>query len=277
MAGGGVGKSGGRAATAPAPSTGLGRDAPGAGADGEVRARVTPGTGESPVESSSAGSAQRWRQRSGRVLTSRATSLALGVVAPPALTGTPPTTGPLLAAFPRVRQERSYSCGAASLRGILHSVGITEVTEERLRRLLGTNSKFGTRAEELVDALRAFGVKALPRNGMSTARLTAALDAGFPVIALYQDAEPGVPLPPGIDESHWSVVIGHGPEGVTVQDTFSGGRKTYALEEFEGLWFAEAWMRKRRFGIVVVGRTPAPEGGHGAPEDAGRSLTTAPR
>jgi len=144
-------------------------------------------------------------------------------------------------------QEHSLTCEAAAARMVAAYLGKT-ATEAWLQAQLGTDkdphkgfrgdvdaefggiANYGVYAEPLAQALRALGLSAEPRYGVSYADLRAALDQGQPVIVWlsqfaapgYYDQPEGFRLVPG---EHSYVVVGYDSKGYWVNDPLNGGRQ----------------------------------------------------
>jgi LysM repeat protein len=153
----------------------------------------------------------------------------------------------VLLKVPVLAQEHSLTCEAAAARMVAAYLG-KSATEAWIQSQLGTDGNphqgfrgdvdapfggiadYGVYAEPLAQALRALGLSAEARYGVSYADVRVALDHGQPVIVwLSQFAAPGYYDQPGgfrlVPGEHSYVVVGYDATGYWVNDPLNGGRQ----------------------------------------------------
>jgi uncharacterized protein YvpB len=153
----------------------------------------------------------------------------------------------VLLKVPLLAQEHRLTCEAAAARMVVAYLG-KSATEAWLQAQLGKDenphkgfrgdldaefggiANYGVYAEPLAQALRALGLNAEARYGVSYADVRVALDNGQPVIVwLSQFAAPGYYDQPGdfrlVPGEHSYVVVGYDANGYWVNDPLNGGRQ----------------------------------------------------
>lgn len=87
---------------------------------------------------------------------------------------------------PDVRQSNDYSCGSSSLMSILSYYKKFDGNESELSKELKTNSKDGTKPQNIVSVAKKYGLKPKLKQHSSIEELRAEVDEGNPVIVNYQ-------------------------------------------------------------------------------------------
>ena len=88
--------------------------------------------------------------------------------------------------LPKVKQTKTFSCGAAALRSVCELFGVGPESERDFIKACKTSKKTGTRPRDLIRAAREFGLSVRPQSGMSIENLKKYLDMGRPVICCLQ-------------------------------------------------------------------------------------------
>lgn len=101
------------------------------------------------------------------------------------------------------RQKYPWSCGPSALKIVLDSFG-RRVSEKKLIQLAGSHPKNGTPPENLCFAAKTLGYRTFQQTNASVADIEMFLNAGVPVIVVYQ----GFGKPEGYKEGHYTVIYG---------------------------------------------------------------------
>ena len=136
-------------------------------------------------------------------------------------------------AFPYHAQETRFSCGAASMRMALASVGIKR-TEKQLRRLLRTNTRRGTWHDAFPRVAETFGLSYTIQRDASLADLKEHLRRGFVIIVCYYC------LPEKVD--HYAVLKRIDARSIHLWDPWFGPGHTLPV-----LHFMRAWRSDPRY------------------------------
>ncbi len=137
------------------------------------------------------------------------------------------------------KQETRYSCVPACLRMVLGSFGL-DVSESELRARCDTTPLYGTDALLAVDVVRALGFARTAKYTLTFDELkTLVTDGHYPIA--FVDLNPI----DGVDDIHSLVIIGIGPEEVTVLDPLQGERS------IPGYVFTAGWVRRHSLVILV--------------------------
>ncbi|MBI5209579.1 MAG: C39 family peptidase [Elusimicrobia bacterium] len=129
--------------------------------------------------------------------------------------------------LPLVRQSTPYTCGAAALQSILGYYG-EDIREDELARKLGSDPEQGTRYWKIVELAREHGIDAKAALDAPLEDLTAALDAGKPVIVAFQAwAEGAVDYAGAWDDGHYAVAIGHDERNLYFMDPSTLGNYAF--------------------------------------------------
>lgn len=146
---------------------------------------------------------------------------------------------------PFFAQERFWTCGPASLRMVLASLGASH-DESQVAACCGTDLG-GSTCDELADGAQALGFEAGVTENLSFRELRAALEGGLPIIALL---DAGVLYHDIAGFAHLVVVIGleqrqvvfHGPE-----------RGAYQRASYSEFW--RAWGECDYLGVKICHHT----------------------
>jgi|SRR5262252_479680 len=160
--------------------------------------------------------------------------------------------------LPSVRQQKSFSCGAAALRAICEFYKVGPETEEEFIKALHTNEKEGTEPDEIVRGAKLFGLNAVKKEGMSLKELLTYIDKQWPVICNIQAW--GAPKYYKTDESgHYVVAIGYDDKHIYFEDpSIEGDRGKLTYEDFEDRWHDKetSGEKTRHLGIVCWHSSP---------------------
>ena len=123
----------------------------------------------------------------------------------------------------QTRQMTEFSCGASALQSVLNYWG-SDVDEEALMAILGTNDEVGTYPENLVSGARTLGFDAEFRENVTLDELQQYTSGGHPVIALGQlwRSEKDTPASASDewDCGHYIVILSVDADYVYFQDPF---------------------------------------------------------
>lgn len=122
--------------------------------------------------------------------------------------------------LPDVKQETSYSCGAAAVSAICRAFGVGPVEEEYYREALQTDPEIGTDENIIRDFFDRAGLSTTVMEGTSDDQLKAWLDTCSPVLMLIQawGTEPTDYANPRSDNGHYVIAIGYTDEDLIVED-----------------------------------------------------------
>lgn len=144
---------------------------------------------------------------------------------------------PIRNKVPMIRQGTGYTCGVAALQSILFHWG-EEWREDRLAQELGSTPEEGTNYHQIVRLAESKGFQVEVAIGMSLDRLTAAVDAGWPVIVAIQAwGDHPEAYAESWDDGHYVVVVGHDRENLYFMDPSTIGTYTFIpIEAFLTRW-----------------------------------------
>lgn len=157
--------------------------------------------------------------------------------------------------LPRVRQQTSYTCGAAALRSVAAYYGVDVGSEDEFAKRLGSDQDDGTRPREIAAGARRLGLRAMIRDGMSVGDLKAILDHRVPIIVPIQAYGEEGSYWADDSSGHYVVVVGHGDGNLYFVDpSMDGGFHGFLPEkEFVSRWHDRDadGERCRHMGIVI--------------------------
>ncbi len=129
--------------------------------------------------------------------------------------------------IPYYKQTRPWSCGAASMRMVLASLGI-RLAPKKLEALLGTSKTRGTWNESFPRTAETYKLTYLVGRNASVQDLTHFLKHGFRIIVGY--------LPPGWEEGHYAVIKRITRTRISLLDPIFGANHSYSLSYFSSIW-----------------------------------------
>ncbi len=152
----------------------------------------------------------------------------------------------LVTQYPDVRQSTHYTCGASAFTAACQWFGVG-MDEKRAADLLGTTLAKSTDPAAIVEHLRALGVAAEPREGMTVDDLRGATEAGKPVIVCVQDYGERREEGASFEYGHYLTVLRAVECTVTCQDS--------SIENVEGKPGGDVGPGKEDSGnIAIAGR-----------------------
>jgi predicted double-glycine peptidase len=167
---------------------------------------------------------------------------------------------------PYHRQETNYSCGAAAVLTVLQYWRVYDGTESSLYERLGTDKNEGTHPRAMVDGMKAFGLDAELKTGLSLSDLETILKDGKTAIVDYQawrTAQSVRPWSKDWDDGHYSVLVAMDARNVYMMDpsTDDGAYGWVPRAELLERWRdyeTRGGTREEyvRMAIVVSGKTP---------------------
>ncbi len=173
----------------------------------------------------------------------------------------------ILLNVPDVRQSTDYSCGAASLQGILMYWGI-EYREGELIELLNTSPDSGTDPEDIIRVAIDKGLKGEIKENLTIEELEILLKEGIPVIVAIQAwrEKTHKPWEQEWEDGHYVIVIGFDEKNIYFEDpSLLGSRGFMPREEFLARWHDYAGVppmdekdkKYVRLGIIIRGKNPS--------------------
>lgn len=129
--------------------------------------------------------------------------------------------------IPYHEQETAYTCGAASMRMVLESLGIKK-TEKQIANLLKTNKLSGTRTAQFPKIAEKYKFDyRIERNDTPLRLLKRAIRDGFVTIVNYMLPTQG---------EHYAVISKIGREYIYLHDPWVGPDTKYPLKTFMRIW-----------------------------------------
>ena len=128
--------------------------------------------------------------------------------------------------IPYFEQEREYTCGPASARMVLASVGVRR-KEHQVARVLGTK-RVGTKDDDFIKLARKYGLRYLYMRNASLHRLRRLQHEGYKIIVSYYYAPDKV--------GHYAVLKKVGSGYVHLFDPWAGPKHRYKISYFQKLW-----------------------------------------
>lgn len=104
-------------------------------------------------------------------------------------------------------QEQYYTCGCASFRTVLNSLGLDDVDEAKLEEMLGTTHLSGTHYTSMVDIGPKFGLKVQSGTQGSLELLDDLIEDGWVVVICHS-----------IEGPHYSVYMGSNGQHLFIYD-----------------------------------------------------------
>jgi len=179
-------------------------------------------------------------------------------------------------AVPDVAQSTKYTCGPATLAGVLRYFGKPTPTEGELAALLCTTPGEGTTYDRMAEGARAFGLDAEIVEGASVGYLAASLEVGeLPVVPLQAWSESKPPrggYKGRWDNAHFAIVVAIDDEGILFEDPALEGARAYlTIPEFESRWHVVR-NGKPVEGLVIIMRGDGPGALRSPPLAAPKSM-----
>ena len=157
---------------------------------------------------------------------------------------------------PGVRQTTTYTCGAASAVAVLRAFG-QPANERALAKEMHSHPQKGTLPADIVAAMKARGLGAKAKTGLTLPELRTHLERGALVMVAYQAwrEDEKTAWPDRWDDGHYSVVTGMDDKNVYFMDPSQDDRGFVPRAEFEERWHDVdgRGVRLEHFGIVIDG------------------------
>ena len=118
-------------------------------------------------------------------------------------------------------QEQNYTCGCATFRTALNSLGLKDVDESDLERLMGTTRQSGTHYDLMVESASNFGLQVKYGDKGTLKELDKLLDAGWVVIICFTIIGP-----------HYSVYLGQNGSHIFLYDPDVDKKVSHPLKKF---------------------------------------------
>lgn len=161
--------------------------------------------------------------------------------------------------LPKVKQTKTFSCGAAALRSVCELFGVGPESEKDFIKACKTSHKAGTRPKDIVRVAREFGLSVKPQSGMSVEKLKEFLDLGRPIICCLQawGGDKKDEKEKAYEErasGHYVVACGYDHALIYFEDPMmEDSRGFLSYEEFKKRWHDEDYDGNvfKQFGIVI--------------------------
>ena len=118
-------------------------------------------------------------------------------------------------------QEQYYSCGNATFRTALNSLGLPDVDESELETIMGTTHLSGTHYDLMVESASKFGLQVKHGNNGTLKELDDLLDDGWVVIVCFTIGGP-----------HYSVYMGQNGNHIFLYDPDVDKKVSHPLKKF---------------------------------------------
>lgn len=140
-------------------------------------------------------------------------------------------------------QEQYYSCGCATFRTALNSLGLPDVDESELERIMGTTYTSGTHYDLMVEAASKFSLQVKHGHGGRLEELDELLDDGWVVIVCFTIGGP-----------HYSVYMGQNGKHVFLYDPDIDKKVSHPLKKFvKSYWKVDLGTPTMRMLIAELG------------------------
>lgn len=130
-------------------------------------------------------------------------------------------------AFSFYKQETKYTCGSASMRMALESVGIKK-SEKQIEKLLGTNKIRGTWHKDFSRLAEKYRLNHFTKRNSSIEDLKEYQKKGFTIIICY--------FYPPEKVDHYSVFKKIDDKNIYFWDPWFGPEHKYSLDYFKKIW-----------------------------------------
>jgi predicted double-glycine peptidase len=118
-------------------------------------------------------------------------------------------------------QQQNYTCGCATFRTALNSLGLLDVDESDLERLMGTTHQSGTHYDLMVESASKFGLEVKYGNKGTLKELDELLDNGWVIIVCFTIVGP-----------HYSVYIGNNGNHLFLYDPNEDKKVAHPIKKF---------------------------------------------
>ena len=135
-------------------------------------------------------------------------------------------------------QKRTWTCGPASLKIVLHKFKIRK-TEEHLARVLETTPLDGTKNKAFLKAAKHYELRCVVKTNSSLNEISDLIDDGYKIIVAY--------FCPVNNCGHYAVVNKIGREYIHLLDPSLGPKTNYKKSYFLKLWYSKYEKDKRWF------------------------------
>ena len=158
---------------------------------------------------------------------------------------------------PDVRQSNDYSCGSSSLLSILYYYNKFDGNESELSKELKTNSKDGTKPQNIVNVAKKYGLNPRLKQHSNIEELKAEVSKGNPVIVNYQawsdKDKTEEEWQKDYSDGHYSVLIGFKGDDIILEDpSVLGKRIKIPVDEFMNRWHDKEASGKKTFRMSIV-------------------------
>lgn len=162
--------------------------------------------------------------------------------------------------LPSSRQQTNFTCGPIALRSIAKYYGKDLDNEKAFKDLCDAGKVKGTHPEDMANAARALGLKAIIKDNMTIEELTHYISKKIPVVCAIQ-AYGKEEEYDQLKDGHYVVAIGFDNDNIYFEDPSVKGKRPFLpKDEFLKRWIdKEAFVPnpiRKRLGILIYGKHP---------------------
>lgn len=118
-------------------------------------------------------------------------------------------------------QEQYYTCGCASFRTVINTLGLPDVEEMELEKLLGTTHRSGTHYSNMVEVASKFDLDVVSGSNATIKQLDDLIADDWIVVIVYS-----------VDGPHYSVYLGNNDNHMFLYDPGTNTKTSYQIKKF---------------------------------------------
>jgi predicted double-glycine peptidase len=141
------------------------------------------------------------------------------------------------------KQEKPYTCGAASTRMVLSSLGINK-SEMEVENELRTNNIRGTWTYSFAKLLKKYNLTFVEKSNFNINELKKLLEDGYKIIVCFFTED--------TKEDHYSVVKKIDDKDIYFLDPFFGPEHKLSLEYFDKVWHSDHRFEDVKKWLIAV-------------------------
>ncbi len=142
---------------------------------------------------------------------------------------------------PYFKQDKIYSCGAATLQMVFKYFGVFK-SEQEISGKLGISSDKGVNNEQMRKVAQDYGFYCYVNEDAPFEEILEYLNLNLPVIVNF--------IEPTYNEGHYAVAVGFEDENLILNDPWNGQGFKISRENFEQNWRSEH-SRNHRWLLVI--------------------------
>ena len=120
-----------------------------------------------------------------------------------------------------IPQEQYYTCGCASFRTVINTLGLPDVEEMELEKLLGTTHRLGTHYDNMIKVASKFDLDVKSDSNSTIKDLDDLIANDWVVVIVYS-----------IDVPHYSVYLGNNNNHLFLYDPDTNVKTSYQIKKF---------------------------------------------